>query len=198
MVGAVSSALDLDLGPETARQLTLRRRPRLQASFGWRLQGAAWEAEHARIELLDASATIDIQTGDPDWDAALAFSQRAAFGLFFRENQNLPHPSFVTVRQPDHGFSNKGDGTDYAPAWSGQSVMDAYTLSGLLPRSPQLVRGLLLNFLIGQDESGETDGRPGLGGQRSKLLAAPMLAALAWRIHHLPLMQLSGRGVKAA
>ena len=182
-----SLALDLDLGPGATRQLTFAQAARetLAASFELARHTAArpWEAERARIELLDTSATIDIQTGDPDWDAALAFSQRAAFGLFFRGNQNLPQPSFVSVRQPDYGFSPKGNGTDYAPAWSGQSAMDAYYLAGLLPRSPYLAKGVLQNFLSVQAESGEMDGKPGLAGQRSKLLAAPLLAALAWRIH---------------
>ena len=182
-----SLALDLDLGPGATRQLTFAQAARetLAASFELARHTAArpWEAERARIELLDVSSTIDIQTGDPDWDAALAFSQRAALGLFFRGNQNLPHSSFVSIRQPDHGYSRKGDGTDYAPAWSGQSATDAYYLAGILPGSPNLAKGVLLNFLSNQLENGEVDGKPGLGGQRSKLLAAPLLAALTWRIH---------------
>src|SRR5574342_514833 len=100
--------MELDLGPGQTRQLTFAEAARetLTASFELARHIAArkWEAERARIELLDAAATIDIQTGDPDWDAALAFSQRAALGLMFRGNENLPCPSFVSARQPDHGF----------------------------------------------------------------------------------------------
>ena len=57
----------------------------LQASFDLARQTAArpWEAERARLELLNSSQTIDIHTGDKDWDAAFALSQSAAFGLFF-------------------------------------------------------------------------------------------------------------------
>ena len=40
-----------------------------------------------------------------------------------------------------------------------------------------------MNFLSTQSENGEIDAKPGLGGQRSRLLAAPLLASLAWRIH---------------
>ncbi len=182
-----SLALDMDLGPGATRQLTFAgaARETLAASFELARHTAArpWEAERARIELMDAAQTIDIQTGDQDWDAALAFSQRAALGLLFRGTDKLPYTSFVSVRQPDHGFSRKGDGTDYAPGWSGQSPLEAYYLSSLLPGAPHISRDILRNFLSVQAESGEVDSRPGLGGQRSRLLAAPLLAALAWRIH---------------
>lgn len=184
-----SLALELDLGPGQTRQLTFAEAARetLTASFELARHTAArkWEAERARIELLDAAGTIDIQTGDPDWDAALAFSQRAGLGLLFRGGQNLPQPGFVSVRQPDQGFSRKGDGSDYAPGWSGGTPLEAYYLAGILPGSPGFARDALLNFLSTQAESGEVDGKPGAGGQRSHLLAAPLMAALAWRFHRV-------------
>ncbi|MGE5251835.1 MAG: MGH1-like glycoside hydrolase domain-containing protein [Bacteroidota bacterium] len=182
-----SLALDLDLGPGATRQLTFAEAAReaLAGSFEQARHTAAraWEAERARIELLDTASTVDIETGDMDWDAALAFSQRAALGLLFSGSQQLPRPSYVSVRQPDHGFSRKGDGTDYAPAWSGQTPLETYYLASLLPGYPAFARGALLNFLSTQAENGEVDGKPGLARQRSRLLAAPMLAALAWSSH---------------
>ncbi len=178
--------LDLELGPGATRQLTfaLAAKDSLAASFELARHTAArpWQAERARIELFNAADTIEIQTGDKDWDAALAFSQRAALGLFFRGTDKLPHPSFVLSRQPDHGFSHKGDGSDYPPGWSGQTPLDAYYLASLIPGAPGLAKGLLLNFLAAQTENGEVDHKPGLAGQRAKVLAAPMLASLAWQL----------------
>ncbi len=46
-----------------------------------------------------------------------------------------------------------------------------------------MTRNLILNFLSTQNEDGEVDGKPGFASQRSKLLAAPMLATLAWRYY---------------
>jgi hypothetical protein len=40
-----------------------------------------------------------------------------------------------------------------------------------------------LNFLVTQDEDGEVDGSPGIAGQRGKVLAAPLLASLAWEYY---------------
>ena len=142
-----------------------------------------WDAERARIELTNTSQSIEIETGDADWDAAFALSQQTAFRLLFDKSENLPHPSFVTARQPDHGNSLKGDGSDHPPNWSGQSPLDAYYLASLLPGVPEFGQGLLKNFIAVQNEKGIIDHKPGLAGQRSQILAAPFLASLAWKLY---------------
>ena len=178
--------LDLDLGPGATRQLTWTQAATdmLQASFDLARQSAArpWEAERARLELLNSSQTIDIHTGDKDWDAAFALSQTTGFGLFFPPNIHLPYPSIVSARGPDNGYSPKGDGTDYPASWNGQSSLDAYYLANVLPAS-QAAQDLLKNFLALQTEDGSIDGKLGLAGQRGRYLATPMLASLAWEIY---------------
>ena len=142
-----------------------------------------WDAERTRVELLDAGDLLEIFTGDADWDAALAFSQKAALASFYPAGTHLPCPSFVRSRQPDGGYSHSGDGLDYPPAWNGQSPFDAWYLASLLPVSPQLKRGLIENYLSVQAQNGSIDGRPGLSGQRARFLAAPLLATLAWNYY---------------
>jgi hypothetical protein len=184
-----SLMLDLELGPGSTRQLTFAQAAldTIPASFELARHTAArpWEAERARMEMLDAAHVIDIRTGDADWDAALMFSQKAALGLFFAENDHMKYPSFVQSRQADHGFSRKGDGTDYPPSWSGQSPLESYYLSSILHGAPHVMKSLLANFLAAQNENGEIDHKPGLAAQRGKLLAAPMLASLAWKYHQI-------------
>jgi hypothetical protein len=178
--------LDLDLGPGATRTLTWVQAAtnNLQSSFDLARQSSArpWEAEKARLELLNSSQTIDIRTGDKDWDAAFALSQCMAFGLFFAPDTHLPCPSVVSVRGPDNGYSPKGDGTDYPASWNGQTPFDAYYLSSVLP-SAEAAQDLLENFLAIQKEDGSIDGKPGLSGQRGRYLAAPLLASLAWKLY---------------
>ena len=178
--------LDLDLGPGAKRQLTWTQAATdtLQASFDLARQSAArpWEAERARLELLNSSQTIDIHTGDKDWDSAFALSQTAALGLFFPPNQNLPNQSMVFARGSDNGYSPKGDGRDYPASWNGQSVLEAYYVTGVLPAS-QAAQDLLKNFLAIQAEDGSIDGKPGLAGQRGRYLATPLLSSLAWKLY---------------
>jgi len=178
--------LNLELGPGANRQLTWSQAAtdKLQASFDLARQVAArpWEAERARLELLNTGQCIDIHTGDKDWDAAFALSQCAGYGLLFPPNTHLPNTSFVSARGPDNGFSSKGDGMDYPSSWNGQTPLDAYYLADVLPAS-QIAQDLLKNFLTIQNEDGTIDGKPGLAGQRGRYHAAPMLAGLAWKIH---------------
>ena len=180
-----SLTLALDFDPGSSRQVSwaIGSADSAEASFDLarRIAGRSWEAERAHIELLDAGDTLDIHTGDLDWDAAFAFSQRAALGLFFTSDEQLPNPSFVQSRQPDHGFSHKGDGSDYPPGWSGQTPLESYYLINVLPATQELSRGLINNFLFTQTKDGSIDHKPGIAGQRGKLSAAPMLASLSWK-----------------
>lgn len=183
-------SLNIDLIPGDSRQVTwaFSALPDAQAAYELARQTTArpWEAEIARIELTHASQSVEITTGDSDWDAAFMLSQRAARALFFPSSENLPHPSFVLARQPSHGFSMRGNGSDYPALWSGQTVLDSWYLAGIvLPGMADRIAGLVENFLSTQEDDGFIDWKPGLAGQRSKRLAQPLLAGLAWQVYRI-------------
>lgn len=142
-----------------------------------------WDAEYARIEMTNA-AQLEIDTGNPDWNAAFALAQKTALNLIHGPTEVLPHASWVQTRLPDQGFSLRGDGSEYGHLWDGQTPLDTWHLCELLlPSYPTLAQGLLLNFLASQDETGFIDWKPGLNGRRTNFLATPLLASLAWRIY---------------
>ncbi|HTX79858.1 MAG TPA: hypothetical protein VMC62_09325 [Longilinea sp.] len=142
---------------------------------------AAWDASINRVERLNESQELEIDTGNPDWDTALAFSQCAAFGLFYPSNVQLPFPSAVPNRLPEQGYSTH-DGKDYI-AWGGITGLEALYLSNLvLPGAPELAEGLLRNFLASQGSDGLVNGLASLTGQRSAWQVQPVLAELCWRI----------------
>ena len=182
-----SLALKVDLEPGMTRSYTwcIAAENMLEASFELARKIAArpWDAERARIELLDAGDTLEIHTGDPDWDAALALSQKSAFAAFHAGSGRLPQPSFVTPRQPDGGYSHSGTGMDHSAGWNGQTPFDSYYIASLLPVARNLQRGLVENFLSAQADDGTVDGKPGLAGQRARYQAAPLLATLAWKYY---------------
>lgn len=160
-----------------------------QASFDLArsLSAQPWEAHIARLELVNAGQ-VEVYTGIADWDFTFAFSQAIAHQLFCGPTASLPFPSFTLTRHPDQGYSPRGDGSDYSHLWSGQSPQEAYALADLLlPGSAELLQGVLRNYLAVQAEDGFIDWKPGLAGQRSRLLAAPLLASLAWRIYQASL-----------
>jgi hypothetical protein len=142
-----------------------------------------WDAEISRIRMLTAQ-DVHIFTGDPDWDAALAMGQKTAAGLRFSPNQHLPQSTFVLTRLPDQGYSSQGNGAEYNHLWDGQTPLETwYWTQFLLPADVDAAKGLLDNFLSQQQEDGFIDHKLGLGGQRSRLTAAPFLASIAWRIY---------------
>lgn len=179
---------DFDLYPGQQKQFTwaLSILPDLEDSIQLaRLTTARlWDAEISRIEMVNVSQQLSIETGNPDWDAALALTQINARRLLMPANAHLPHPSFVLARQPEHGFSARGDGSDHHHLWNGQTALDTWYLSGLLlPAAPELARGLIENFIHVAQENGFIDWKHGLAGQRSRYLAQPLLATTAWQIH---------------
>ena len=182
-----SLMLGVDLLPGSARTLTWVHAALGDhaASFEAARRTAArpWDGERGRIEVVNQNTMVDISTGDHDWDVAFALAQKTAYGLFFPAGRHLPSPSYVLARNPDQGFSRRGDGFDYTYLWNGQAPLESYYLSTLLPGSPQLVKGLVQNFLATQDINGEIDCKPGISGQRGKFLAAPLLASLAWKAY---------------
>lgn len=141
-----------------------------------------WDAEKSRIEMIN-SGLIEIYTGNQDWDATFHLSQKQALNLLIDYKKYLNYPSLVINRGPDQGYSLSGDGKDYNHLWNGQTPLEVYFYCGLvLPAEVKIGKGLLRNYLSTQDVSGFIDWKPGLAGQRSGLLATPILASIAWRI----------------
>lgn len=183
-------------GPHCALSVSLVLEPSQSRTISWacaalpkaadsfalarKLAGRTWESEKARIEMLDSRDLVEITTGDPDWDAALAFGQTAGQGLLMAAKDRPESLTAVRTRQPDTGYSRSGTGLDYPTGWTGTSPLETAYLINLLPGIPALPRLLLDRFLI-EAPDGRIDNRPGPAGQRSNLLAQPMLASLVLR-----------------
>lgn len=130
-----------------------------------------------------AQAIPTIETGDDDLDAAIAFSYQQVMQAFLRPTSSLPHASFVAARQPDRGFSPRGDGRDHIRTWNGQAATTAYlTALAAAPVNAELAQGIIRNYLAVQQDDGTIDGKPGLAGQKQGALCMPILARLAWGI----------------
>jgi hypothetical protein len=175
-------ALQLELYPGASAEATWAAAAAATPEGAFELAQAAasrpWDAEVARIEVRGSADLLDITTGDAEWDTVFAIGQRAAAGLLMSNPERLPAPSFVLSRRIDQGASARGNGSDHPYLWSGQTALDSWYLASLLPGLPDLAEGLLRNFLAAS-EKGYPDFRPGLGGQRTRHLAQPLLACLA-------------------
>lgn len=156
----------------------------IEASFkaAQELATCRWEAEMARIEMVNASQ-VEVYSGDEEWDAAFMLAQKVALGCFQSATNHLAQASIVRNRLPEQGYSLRGDGVDYTLYWNGQSVIDVWYQANLASlAAPELVKGLLQNFLDIQTEDGFIDWKPGLAGQRSRVLATPLLSTMTLRL----------------
>jgi hypothetical protein len=173
-------AVNVTLAPGTRRVIPWVHagRPSVDESFDLAraVAGRSWDAELAQLEVADAS-TLEFDTGRQDWDAVLTFSQQAALRAFLGPSRYLRHASFVVTRQPDFGYSERGDGRDHPQEWSGQDpARSAYVIGLVAPAAPELALGVIHNYLGVQAPDGLIDWRPGLAGQRQGSLCIPWLA----------------------
>jgi hypothetical protein len=147
------------------------------------LMNQNWDPEIARIQRVN-SRQMEIITGNQDWNTALILAQTVAQQLILQPEGKDNSTSVVYTRHPDQGYSLRKDGSDYNYLWSGQTASDVYYMSNfLLPSSPEILRRLVDNLLASQTSDSEIDWKPGLGGQRTQLLATPLLATLIWKYY---------------
>lgn len=182
-------ALDVELAPQQTRRFTWVQAAMqtTEASFQAARRTAArdWQAEVDRIEMRNR-AQLEIQTGDPEWDRVLQLSQQVALSLLHSPSDHLPYTSFVEARRYEHGYFPPDVGADYNQLWLGQGVLQSwYYLEFALPGEMHIAEGILLNFLASQGKDGRIDSKPGISGQRSRTMASPLLADIAWRIYEV-------------
>ncbi len=188
-------------GPHPALALTVTLKRGQHAELVWAQAAAATpeeayrqaaevlqrnaEADRARVELLNAGM-VDIRTGNPAWDQLFALGNQRACGLLSGAPPHLPHPAPVLSRHPDHGYSARGDGADYPPAWLNGHILwnAAYLASYFLTGYPELAAGIIENFLSLQDpETGGIPNNPNQANGSTTTLATPMLANMAWQVY---------------
>jgi hypothetical protein len=137
-----------------------------------------WAGRIHRIETAQYNRIISIKTGLPEWDEVFLLAQIQSQRYLMSHTNQLPFDTAISSRQSDQGFSPKKDGSDYSSDWHGLSAWELYHSlhQFYLPVFAEEAVGMFHNFIQVQQGFGEIDLRPGLGGQRSRLLAPPIMA----------------------
>ena len=179
----------IELLPGNRRQFTWAlaalKQPELSFALAKQTVSRAWDGEITRLELSNAAQIVEIYTGNPDWDAALALSQKTAYHLLMRTDLDPTVPPFVISRQPDHGYSLRGDGSDYPGQWSNPTTLDLYYLTSLLlPGGASTAQNLLLNMLSKFSALDEITPPPSGKKTSPKLNPLPLFASIACQIDH--------------
>lgn len=185
--GSSRIGVDVKLAPGSAHSIRFvhsglnDERRSLKAAREW--MKLDWNEHMAAIEQA-ARAIPEIRTGNTDWDSVIASSYNRLVQSYLRPAGSFPRPFHVAMRQPDHGFSVQGDGSDYPRAWAGiDPHLNTVTAPAIAGIDPELAEGPLRNFIAIQQRDGWIDMKPGPAGQRRELLCPPLLARSAWTIY---------------
>jgi hypothetical protein len=147
---------------------------RQSAALATKWLQADWDTAFEQIDTA-AEAIPDIQTGNADWDATIAFSYQQLLQAFLRPAGNLPHASFVTTRQQAQAANDASN--------SAQRLTHVYLAAlGVAPLQPAFAQGIIRNYLAVQLADGWIDWKPALTPQKQGSLCLPILARLAWGI----------------
>ncbi|NPV84700.1 MAG: hypothetical protein HPY45_01650 [Anaerolineae bacterium] len=177
----------IELLPGNRRQfiwaLAALKQPELSFDLAKQTIARSWDGEITRLELFNTSQMLEIYTGNPDWDATLALSQKVANHLLMQTDLDSTFPPFVISRQPDHGYSLRGDGSDYPSQWSNPTTLDLYYLTSLLlPGNASAAQNLLRNMPAKFAALNETTHTRSGKKASPKLNPLPLCASIACQI----------------
>jgi len=172
--GEVGAWIWAQAAEATTNQSFIQARERAQCN---------WDKERARVEL-ENSGLVEIESGEPDWDAAFWLTQKEIIGNFVGPVKFQPGSILIKRRGVDDGFSPSENGDNFSPQGSGYTAEDAFlAISQILPAAPSLCMGLIENFLKTQDAEGEIEWLPNISRKRSGLQSIPLLATLVWMVY---------------
>jgi len=137
------------------------------------------ELEQLKIEMADKSLKVQCSSAQAALNETLQRSQDRAFQLLMPALQKHSHNTYVADRSPDLGNHASENILEVQPEWSGQTLPEIYLLSqNLLPGRPEVVKGLLLNFLSIQQQDGRIDLRASANHSFTGHSSLPILATL--------------------
>lgn len=152
--------------------------------------GAAWLKldwkPYIEASLRSSQSLPNIETGNESWDAVLSASHNRLMQSALNAAAHYPNPTFVAGRNPNFGYSPKGDGSDHPRSWRQDPFTAWLILPALATIAPDVALGAFKNYLaIQAKQDGFIDALPGGGGQRLNMLSAPLLAQVAWGLYQV-------------
>jgi hypothetical protein len=133
-----------------------------------------------------ANALPSIETEDGAWDAVFMASSNRLMQSALKAAAHYPNPTFIAGRNPNQGYSPKGDGSDHPRSWRQDPFSAWLILPALAAIAPEIALGAFKNYLaIQAKQDGFIDALPGAGGQRLNVLSAPLLAQTAWALYEV-------------
>lgn len=170
--------VQVQLEPGQSRRLTwalvTKSSPEDSLSAARRISAFDWQAEVRKKALEQERLTLQIRTGNPDWDAAFFLSQVQAQVHCLNPENGSP-PVFLRSRLPDETISS-GNG---APLTDDLTILEAHHLLQALPtHDTGVLADILASFLNRCTEDGTLPSRLFTAIQNRPIRECPLLAEL--------------------
>ncbi len=193
--GAYPSITDLPglgnkilLLPGASRQVTwaLASLSSIEAStqLARQYSSSSLDVEQIKIEMADNRSKVHCETSSAGVSDVLERSQDRAFQLIMSPARKHTYPTYISERSPDTGNYHSEEILEIHPEWTGQTLPEVYLLAQtLLPGRPEIVKGLLQNFINIQQPDGRIDLRASVNHNFTGHSSLPMLATLVSELH---------------
>jgi hypothetical protein len=184
-----SLALEMALRPSLPRKLTwvLASLENEDISFftARRYSASSLDSEQLKLEMIRYHNWLSVGSKGSLTEKVFLTSRNRMGQLILPPYGRFKHPSIVQSRNEDNGYSQSHDGSDSGPSWGIQTAIDAFIASRIfLPARPELLKGIVQNFLDQQSESGILDMHTSWTGKRSGMNATPLLAGLVFDVYN--------------
>ncbi|PKO17895.1 MAG: hypothetical protein CVU39_05280 [Chloroflexi bacterium HGW-Chloroflexi-10] len=140
-----------------------------------------WNADLARMDIFDQRDYYQFETGNPDWDNALNFSQRAALSMLLPSNHSGQEIQILNARHPEQN-PLLGENTLSSVSSSGMTPLDLWYFAQLLPDYPQVIMEMFNSFLNRQTVDGGMGNFSEPNHVLARFQAFPILTTLACQI----------------
>jgi hypothetical protein len=184
-----SLGLEIALRPSQPRKLTwvLASLENEDLSFftARRYTASSLDAEQIKLEMVRYHKGLAFGMKGSSTEEIFLSNRNRMEQLILPPFGRFKHPSIVQSRNEDNGYSQSHDGGDSGPSWGIQTSLDAYIASkNLLPAQPEILKGIVQNFLDQQSDAGVLDMNTSWTGKRSGMNATPLLAGLALEVYN--------------
>jgi len=151
---ALTQPLQLAPGDIHTATWALAARRTQEESFksAWRLSSQSWQPATQKLQMDQARQTFQIQTGNPDWNAAFSLAQTIPYTHFIHHNEGGAAPCVVRTRLPNQAPVNarKLDELDDLTTLELNHLAQV-----MLPQRPKLLASLLMKFLNRIEANGQ-------------------------------------------
>ncbi len=142
------------------------------------------DVEQIKIEMADERSKVHIETSNPVLADVLERTQDRAYQLVMSPLRKHAYPTYISDRSPDTGNYHSEEILEIHPEWAGQTLTEVYLLAQiLLPGRPEIVKGMLQNFLNCQQPDGRVDLRASPNHNITGHSSLPMLVTLVSDLH---------------